>query len=190
MQRWLVNQRSCQRILKELPVYYRWATMMHERLLVTNWRRRVAGEVARMLLLPEILVALHFEAELGLFFEQTMRWHSTPGELYCRAGFRMLEIHRLYHNYIIPWWQGAYESPKLRFPKTYEYLEHHIADGVSRDRKKRQIEAGIKAGYMEQIKMVNELLRPPCFFDGWSRIVLSPNKWSRSVYCQRVFLKG
>ena len=49
-----------------------------------------------MLFMPEIIVALHFESELGDYFEITSSWHSSPGELSTRPGFRMLEMHILW----------------------------------------------------------------------------------------------
>jgi hypothetical protein len=35
-----------------------------------------------MLFMPEIIVALHFESELGNYFEVTSCWHVNPGELF------------------------------------------------------------------------------------------------------------
>jgi hypothetical protein len=43
--------------------------------------RRIAKEVATMLFMPDITVALHFESKLGNYFEVTSSWHANHGEL-------------------------------------------------------------------------------------------------------------
>ena len=97
--------------------------------------------------MPAIIVALHFESELGNYFEVTSNWHAMPdGELSTRPGFRMLEMHTLWFEFIMPWWEEAKQNPALRFPKTFEYLnsEVKVAD---RELKRMQLLAGINAGH-------------------------------------------
>ena len=43
--------------------------------------RRMAKEALIMLAMPEILLALNFEAEMGAYFEVTSHWHAMPGVL-------------------------------------------------------------------------------------------------------------
>lgn len=62
--------------------------------------KRVAGEVLSMLLMPQSIVPLTSESELGGNFEVSMHCHTTTGELSFRPGFRMMELHRLYLDYI------------------------------------------------------------------------------------------
>ena len=55
-------------------------------------------------MIPDIILALHFEAELGGYFDVTMNWYNQSGEYAKCAGFRMLEYPLLFFEYIKPWW--------------------------------------------------------------------------------------
>ena len=101
IQRWLANQKQASWVMEAMdlkkdgtPVLLLWA---HElgRLSSSGTARQMAKDVLEMLLKPEILVALMFEAELGLYFETTSAWHGSPGALHNRPGFRALELHQL-----------------------------------------------------------------------------------------------
>ena len=37
---------------------------------------QVGREVAQWLMMPSIILALHFESELGSYFEETYAWHN------------------------------------------------------------------------------------------------------------------
>ena len=43
--------------------------------------------MATWLSMPDIVVGLHFEAELGEYFETTYYWHNRTGPLHTRSGF-------------------------------------------------------------------------------------------------------
>lgn len=68
----------------------------------TSTPSRIASHLALLLLKPEIILALHFESEMGSYFEVTMNWHSQPGETNTRNNFRMLEIHTFWFEFVIP----------------------------------------------------------------------------------------
>jgi hypothetical protein len=76
-QRWLVNQRQALFVLSGLaimtangePALLAWAHYMYEH--SDGWVKRASKEVVLMFLMPEIIVALHFEAEVGESFEFT-----------------------------------------------------------------------------------------------------------------------
>ena len=51
------------------PALLAWAHYMYEH--SDSWVKRASMEVVTMLLMPEIIVALHFEAEVGEDFEFT-----------------------------------------------------------------------------------------------------------------------
>lgn len=46
-------------------------------------------EVLVTLAIPEILLALNFESEVGEYFEVTMKWHAIPGAVSTRTGIRI-----------------------------------------------------------------------------------------------------
>jgi hypothetical protein len=62
---------------------------------------------------------MQFEAELGVYFDAVMSWHSRTGLFSDRAGFRMLEIHEFFFRFELPFWKKAMTSPELSFPKTF-----------------------------------------------------------------------
>ena len=65
---------------------------------VSENARVIANDDVQMLLMPEILVALNFEREMGLSFEVTSSWHGV--RLSSRPGFRFLELHTLWFEFI------------------------------------------------------------------------------------------
>ena len=48
------------------------------------------SDVVEMLLMPEIITALTFETEMGLYFEVTSSWHGHPG---CLSNGKRCEYH-------------------------------------------------------------------------------------------------
>jgi hypothetical protein len=119
--------------------------------------RRIAKEVATMLFMPEIVLALHFESKLGNYFGVTSSWHANPSKLSTQPGFRMLEMHALWFEFIMPWWEEAKQNPSLRFTKTFECLnsEVKVDDHIL---KRKQLLAGINAGHAKLLKMSHLLM--------------------------------
>ena len=39
----------------------------------------------------------------------------------------MMEIHNLYFDFELPWWDQANDAPRLHMPDTMEYLEHNFS---------------------------------------------------------------
>jgi len=126
-------------------------------------QQRIAKEVAIWFSMPTILVAYYFEDELKVYFEITMRWNSAAGELSRSPGFRMLEIQPFFRNFVQPWWNKAKIDPKGTFPKTFKYIEDHVpAD--KKELKRKQVVAGINAGYNEMLKMHEQSNSCPIVF--------------------------
>jgi hypothetical protein len=92
----------------------------------SNWKRQVGREIATWLSMPPIILGLHFESELGLYFEETHAWHNCAGPLNKRLGFRMLEIFDLYLGFEAPWWNSAVNDiddiNKCKILRTMDYL--------------------------------------------------------------------
>lgn len=170
VQRWLVNQRMSRFILEmnskttkqNVPAVIAWAMRMAD-CVPADWCRTVAGEIVVMLCMPEIIVALQLEAEVGEYFEVTSSWHCQKGPLNSRAGFRMHELHQLVLGFSVPWWKKAREDPNARFPKTFRALDD-IRDETKRQLKEKQVLAGIEAGYKQLVKMTDTLMSAPHIF--------------------------
>ena len=170
-QRWLVNQRNSKETLKMIaartsdgvPALVAWAfTFANESR--SSWKRRVGREIAVWTLMPEIMLGLHFEAELGAYFEEVYAWHNRPGPLNQRSGFRMMEIFDLYLGFEIPWWNEAVATPELKLPNTMEYLEANF-DGEDKDFRRNQLLSGLAAGKDELVLMTTKyLFRAPLMF--------------------------
>jgi hypothetical protein len=75
----------------------------------------------------------------------------------------MLEMHALWFEFIMPWWEEAKQNPRVRFPKTFEYLNSDVEVG-DRDLKKKQLLAGINAGHAKLLKMSHLLMSTPLVF--------------------------
>jgi hypothetical protein len=77
-QRWLLNSQPCERILHVMmtktmygmPALLVWAHKMLQH-HTGNWRL-AARDVVEMLSMPSVMVGVHFEANLGQYFEVTM----------------------------------------------------------------------------------------------------------------------
>ena len=169
-QRWLANQRNASWVIEAMkivtsdgtPALVSWALMSGNK---TNLEttRLIANDVVQMLLMPEIMVALNFEREMGLYFEVTSKWHGSPGELCSRPGFRFLELHTLWFEFIAPWWNRSVSSTADNFSETLRSIEN-IADEDVRKTKHEQVTAEINAGYNKIIKMSKFMLSVPLLF--------------------------
>ena len=172
VQRWLANQRNSSWVLDTLqkmsddgntPLLIEWAHSCGDYSTSEN-TKVIARDVVEMLFMPEILVALNFETEMGLYFEITSRFHGQPGILSDRPGFRAMELHTLWFEYVCPWWESAMEEPEVtHFKKTFECI-NTIDDADLKIMKTEQVKAGIKAGYNKIIKLSDILLSVPVLF--------------------------
>ena len=76
-QRWLVNQRYAAYVVSLLNVltangvmcFIAWG-LTYTTTSCSDWKRRIGKEVAIWLSMPAIILGLHFEGELGNYFEQ------------------------------------------------------------------------------------------------------------------------
>jgi hypothetical protein len=132
--------------------------------------QRVAQEVVTMLLMPKIVVALHFKSKPGNYFEVTSSWHASPGKLSTRPGFLMLKMHALCFEFIIPWWEEGKQKPRVRFPKTFQYLNSDVNAG-NRHLKRKQLLACINAGHAKLLKMSLLLMSAPLVFLALTNLV-------------------
>ena len=129
VQRWLVNQRNAEATLKMLshltedgtPSLIAWALHFANNSR-SNWKRRVGREIATWVSMPSLILGLHFEAEIGSYFEEVYAWHNRTGPLNKRSGFRMMEVFDLYFGFEVPWWNAAVKNPESKLPKTMKYL--------------------------------------------------------------------
>jgi hypothetical protein len=130
-----------------------------------NWRL-AARDVVKMLLMPSMMVGVHFEADLGRYFEVTTQRHAYPGEeLSTRPGFCVVELHQLYFDYIAPFWEEARLNPRKQVERTYTYLESEVNES-DRQKKKEQIEKGLhRKGHAELVKMSKCLMSLPLSFN-------------------------
>ena len=107
VQRWLANQRNSSWVVETLeeksddntPVLIQWAHSCGD-YSTSDTTRVIAKDVVEMLLMPEILVALNFEREMGLYFEVTSKFHGQPGTLSDRPGFRAMELHTFWFEFV------------------------------------------------------------------------------------------
>lgn len=170
-QRWLVNQRNARQTLemfyKQTPegnsALIEWALKFANE-SPSTWKRRVGKEIATWLSMPSVVLGLHFEAELGNYFEEIYAWHCRPGPLYKRSGFRMMEIYDIWLGFDVPWWNEAVNNPERQLPKTMKYLEENF-EGEEYEFRKSQIMRGLTKGRDEMMKMSTKyLLRPPLMY--------------------------
>jgi hypothetical protein len=129
-----------------------------------GWLRTVGAEVAMWLQMPELILGLHFEAELGNYFEEVMDWHNRTGPINTRSGFRLEEMFYLYFDFKVPWWNSAVTDPATVMPKTMKYLEENF-EGEDLIFRRSQIQQGLNKGRDELILMTEKyLLRAPLIF--------------------------
>ena len=114
--------------------------------------------------MPAIKLGLHFESELGGYFEEIYAWHNLTGPINKRSGFRMMEMFDLYFGFEIPWWNEAVNNPQVKLPRTMKYLEDNF-EGEEYNLRKAQIMRGLNKGRDELIKMSTKyLLQAPIVF--------------------------
>lgn len=179
-QRWMVNAKWAARIVQGLEIdvdgynfWVKWAQFIWER--SSGWRSEACGMVVLMMLMPEITLGFYFEKDLGKYFEVTHQWHSEVGELCTRPGFRSLELHHLYFDWIAPYWEGAMNDPETdRFKGTFDHLQNKIINPSIRARKLEQVQAGIKGAHDELSKMSDNLLSAPLIFMVLSHPIRGP----------------
>ena len=119
VQRWLANQRNSSWVVETMqekdengiPILIKWAHSCGD-YASAEMARIIAKDVVVMLCMPEVLVALNFEREMGLYFEVTSRFHGQPGRLSSRPGFRAMELHSLWFEFVCPWWESAVQKPE------------------------------------------------------------------------------
>lgn len=170
-QRWLVNQRNSKKThgMHTTPSSSSNSALIEWALKFANesrspWKKRVGKEIAIWLSMPSIILGLHFESELGNYFEVIYAWHCRTGPLHNRSGFRMLEIFDLYFGYEVPWWNDAVIHPEKKLPNTMKYLRENF-EGQDLEFRKSQIMRGLVKGRDEMISMSSRyLLRPPIMF--------------------------
>ena len=130
----------------------------------TTSGRLISKDVIEMLNMPDILIGLHFERDMGKYFEVTSRWHGQPGCLDNRPGFRSMELHTLWFEFVCPWWNGSLKEPEaLNFKETFEAIDR-LNDETKKEMKRKQVRKGIKAGYNQIVKLSEILLSVPVIF--------------------------
>ena len=166
-QRWLVNQRQAAFIMDALaipdargvPSLIAMCREMYEE--KDSWVRRSAADLASMLAKLEIRLALACEADVGDYMETTTHWHKSSGAT-TRPGFRMSEIHHLYHSYIAPWWALALENPAERFKRAWPILQE--LPQPKRALYESKIKAGIQVAYGKIVKWAKYVMTAPIVF--------------------------
>ena len=127
----------------------------------SNWKRRASREITTWLTMPVIILGLHFEDELGNYFEQGYAWHNRRGPFYSRSGLWRMEIHDYFYDFQIAWWNAAVDDPKVCMPNTMSYLENNFV-GEERKTRRKQVLRGLKMDRKEIMKMTKiYLLKPP-----------------------------
>jgi hypothetical protein len=117
-----------------------------------NWRL-APKDVVKMLIMPSIMVGVHFEANLGQYSDVTIQWHAYPGEFSTQPGFRIMELHQNCTLYLLP---HSGRKPG--------YVESQVNE-LDQQKKCEQIEKGIRKRHAELIKMVKYLMSPPLNFN-------------------------
>ena len=92
-ERWLSNQLQAASMIEMMeiktsdgtPALLAWSKRIEEK--ATSLPSGIASHLASLLLKPEIILQLLFEAEIGKYFEETSAWHSRPGETNHRNNF-------------------------------------------------------------------------------------------------------
>ena len=85
-QRWLANERNAVYQISNIDALREF--VIRARNTTSNSDHfRIAKEVALMFHMPPIILGLLFETELGVYFETTICWYSTAGEMSTTPGF-------------------------------------------------------------------------------------------------------
>ncbi len=71
-----------------------------------------------------ILVALNFQRDMVIFFEETAKWHGMHGCFGERTGVRSMELHTLWFEFACLWWNGLIKEPEfLNFKETFASID-------------------------------------------------------------------
>ena len=137
----------------------------------SEWKANAIDHAATLVAMPEIRVALQFEAENGQYFNTVMEFHALPGRFSDRPGFRMLgELHEFFFNFELVYWKEARADPRKSYPLTFKRIDEIdeskvLQDGTKvRELKVRQVESGIEGGYHELLKMSAQYFKPDISF--------------------------
>ncbi len=170
-QRWLANQRNCLWIkqgmeiltIDGVPALLAWARSMALYVLKST-PHAIIDDIIAMLSLKAIMIAIYFEAEVGRYFEVTMFWHVQCDES-TRPGFRMMDVHGLLSDYLIPFWNKANTDPMSHFSDIFRYINMLNLPNEMKTLKIKQILHGIEAGRAKlQDKVCEFILVPPISF--------------------------
>jgi hypothetical protein len=136
-----------------------WAIELNNLATSGSMLKDVTSDINRHINQPRIIAALFFEAELGAYFETTMKWHSQIGLLYDRPGFCIFEIMGLYFDFILPFWSQAMADPKSHFPTTMKYIN---GDAFSDDEEGRTKKTNqVKVGGLSRIRQAEQDAEAP-----------------------------
>ena len=137
-QRWMVNQRHCCKILGWFAVdcggdsffYYFLQDLASGVRAMSAWQANAAEHAAMLVAMPAIRTAMQFEAEMGIYFNAVMSWHSRAGLMLDQPGSRMLEVHAFFFRFELPFWKKALESTETVFPKTISSIQDTEDDNI------------------------------------------------------------
>ena len=108
-------------------------------------------------MIPSIILGMHFESEIGNWFEEAHAWHNRTEPIHTRSGFRMTEIHDLHFDFELPWWSEVNECPTEKNPKTMTYLRDNFS-GEDYIMREQQFNRGMQAGRDEFVKISKRYL--------------------------------
>lgn len=148
-QRWLVNQNYAREILRMLEyktldgkcALVEWAVKYANRM--SSWQQTVAKELSVWLQMPEVIVGLHFENDMGKYFRVLYDWHCRTGPLYSRSGFRTLELYMFFKNWEMPFFNNAVADPSSAFTSTMAYIDANF-EGEKHKFRRESIIRGIE----------------------------------------------
>jgi hypothetical protein len=176
-QRWRVNGLFAKEILAAfdivdedgLNLIYRWAEVMH--VLGgkvggddCQWMKDTARQIMVMARSKVIEISLTFEMELvSQYFDITHCEHAYNGEYNRRAGFITQELHRLYFDFVIPFWLTASKDPAKCFPETHARIME-LEDEELKKMKLEQLTEAIEEALDRVSKNSELLLEPPLVF--------------------------
>ena len=130
----------------------------------SGWKKSVGKKIAIWANIDSIRLGLHFEAEIGNYFEEIYAWYKRSGPINKRSGFRMMEVFDLYFGYKIPWWNSVNRNPQSKLPDTMQFLRDNF-EGDDYQFWKSEIERGLKKGQEEMMEMTTHyLLQAPIMF--------------------------
>ena len=178
MQRWLVNGKYAARILEMMDIMIttdgeslltHWAKEMHTvggKLSGddSKWMKDASEDVVIMSQSPVIKIALTFEMELVVkYFDVTHSYHGWKGEFDQRPGFVTMELHRVFFDFIIPFWLLAKKDPAAIFTQTMQLI-NQLGDENLKRIKMEQLTHAIDDALDKVSKNSELLLEAPLIF--------------------------